>query len=253
MRQLKSIARSSAGFSLVELMIGIVVGLFLLIGLSSVYISSVRGGRTTTSANQLNQDMRALMDIMVNDLRRAGHWEAAVAGSPNPFVAPEARPKITALDANRSCILYSYDAPAAIGADHFGFQLNADGVVQATNPGSFNDTTTGCANAGWVDLTDEVTTQVTRLTFDTVGSKCLAINVANPATRVDWTTTSGNGMACVAGAPGAPSTFPDPATHRFVETRRVNIALEAASRIDPSLSVVLQESVVVRANRVIAP
>ena len=79
MRQLKSPARSNAGFSLVELMIGIVIGLFLLIGLSSVYISSVRGGRTTTQANELNQEMRALMDIMVNDIRRAGHWEAAVA------------------------------------------------------------------------------------------------------------------------------------------------------------------------------
>ncbi len=101
--------RGSAGFSLVELMVGIAVGLVVLVGLSSVYVNSVRGGRTTTAANQLNQEMRALMDIMVNDLRRAGYW----ARRPRAWQTPSWRLTTQPAINGGNCILYSYDATFA--------------------------------------------------------------------------------------------------------------------------------------------
>ena len=49
-------------------------------------------------------------------------------------------------------------------------------------------------------------------------------------------------------------TYPAPELHYFVETRRVNIELTASSRTDTTLPpLTLQESVLVRANRVIKP
>jgi len=242
-------------------MIGVVVGLFLLVGLSSIYISAVRGGRTTTSANQLNQEMRALMDIMVNDIRRAGYWGTATTGSANPFTAAATRPVIAP---GGGCIAYSYDAidlggtPGAVdNLDRFGFRLTGGGVVQAVDPGSATHTATACGSATWHDLTDSVSTEVTQLTFDTAGSKCLAILAANPATQVPWTAVAGTtGPACTSAAylaanPGG--TPPDPTTHQFVETRRINITLAARSRVDPTLTATLTESVLVRANRVTIP
>ena len=185
---LKTPPRRSAGFSLVELMIGVAIGLVLLIGLSSVYVSSVRGGRTTTAANQLNQEMRALMDIMVNDIRRAGYW----AGAETRKAQSIHRGGHVACDfiwcAHR--ILYSYDAVDLGGApnvvdaqDHFGFQLAGGGVVQAAVPGSVTSTAIPCANANWMDLTDSVATEVTQLTFDTVGLQVLRDRGRHPGER----------------------------------------------------------------------
>jgi type II secretory pathway component PulJ len=254
--------RGSAGISLVELMVGIAVGLVVLVGLSSVYVNSVRGGRTTTASNQLNQELRALMDIMVNDLRRTGHWSTAAAGVANPFMALTTQPAIN----GGNCILYSYDAtfagitPGVPGPeDRFGFRLNTGGVVQAVQPGTLASTATPCANANWEPLTDELSTQVTQLTFDTAGSKCIAFIPGNyvptdSTTYTQWTTASGNGPACDPGASNAPSPYPDTTTHHFVETRQVNITLAGQSRTDPTLpAVTLNEAVLIRANRVITP
>lgn len=244
-----SVGRSrSRGVSLVEIMVGIVVGLFVLVGLSSVYVNSVRGGRTTTAVNQLSQEMRALMDIMVNDIRRAGY------GPPEVFTDSTHIPVVSA-----GCILYSYDAPAAIvpggDPDFTGFRRTNAGVVQVIRPGTLGSTLTPCDSAAWDNLTDEVSTNVQALTFNTGGSKCVAIEIANPATIVHWVTAAGtSGPACDPLASNAPSSYPNPATHHFVETRQINITLTARSRTDASLPpLTLQESVLVRANRVSKP
>ncbi len=102
--------------------------------------------------------------------------------------------------------------------------------MQAVQPGTLASTATPCANANWEPLTDELSTQVTQLTFDTAGSKCIAFIPANyvptdSTTYTQWTTASGSGAACDPGASNAPSPYPDTATHHFVETRQVNITL----------------------------
>jgi len=259
MSMMKTGRRAIRGVSLVEIMVGITIGLFVLVGLSSVYINSVRGGRTTTATNQLSQELRALMDIMVNDIRRAGYRGPVVNGAPNPFTTPTTQPVISTLGTNRDCILYSYDAPAAIlpggDPDFTGFQLSAGGVVQMIRPGTLASTATGCNAATWDNVTDEVSTEVTRLAFNTGGSKCIAIAIATGATIASWTTAGGtNGPACAATASNAPSPYPVAAAHHFVETRRVNIELIGRSRTDATLPPLrLQETVLIRANRVIKP
>ncbi|MDP1650284.1 MAG: hypothetical protein Q8M01_19065 [Rubrivivax sp.] len=255
--------RASAGISLVELMIGIAVGLVVLVGLSSVYVNSVRGGRAATASNQLNQELRALMDIMVNDIRRTGHWSTPALGVENAFMAATTQPVI---GGGGSCILYSYDAtfagitPGVPGPeDRFGFRLNNAGVVQAVEPGTLGSTATACANASWEPVTDEISTQVTQLSFDTIGSKCIAFILGiyvptDPTTYTQWTTAAGNGPACTSTASNAPSPYPDTSTHHFVETRQINVTLAGRSRTDATLpAVTLNEAVLIRANRVITP
>lgn len=259
------------GVTLIEMMVGIVVGLIVVWGMSTVYVNSARGSRTTTSANALNQDMRAVMDIMVGDIRRAGYWNTTVGGD-NPFTAVVAFPASTAPNAVRNlvvaanCVLYSYDASHAggtagtvdAGIDFFGFRLNGT-VVQTLDPNAAVAVTSGgCAtNAQWQNLTDDRAITVTALTFDTIGSQCLAYtktsyNPNDATTFTTWQTTAGSGVACAAGASGAPGAYPA-LTNTFVETRQVNITLSAASIADPTLTRTLTETVTVRNNRIIAP
>ena len=285
---LSSKSKAIAGFTLVEMMVGIVVGLIVLWGMSSVYLNSSRSSRTTTAANQLNQDMRAVMDIMANDIRRAGYWQGAAAGV-NPFtcVTGSALPcdgvAITDIQiaASGACVLYSYDATHAggtagvvdAGIDIQGFRLNANVVQTLDSAAGLATTGTGpCAvDADWQNLTDERSITVTQLTMTTgdsndtgleTGSKCIAFKAltydeAASSTFTEWTArpTTGvyRGPACAAAAPNAVAASASDATNTFIETRQVRISLTANSVVDPTLSRTLTETVLVRNNRVVTP
>lgn len=249
------------GFSLIEFMIGIFVGLIVLWGLSTVYINSYRGSKVANTANQLNQDLRAVTDIMVNDIRRAGYGTSSTGVS--IFSAANTNLEINTAG---TCILYSYDATFAGGTagivdnlDIMGFRLSG-GVIQTLVPAALANTSTSTPCAGtavWENLTDSRAITVTSFSIDTTGSKCIAYlpatyDSADASTFTTWTTTSGNGPACISTASNAPSTYPS-ATNTFVETRQVNITLTAQSVTDASLVRTLTEKVLVRNNRIIAP
>lgn len=264
---LSPISKQQSGYSLVGLMVGIVVSLIVLTGLSSVYLNFSQGSRVTSAATQLNQDMRAVMDIMVNEIRRAGYWETATKGA-NPFTAAGTDLQIAG---SSNCILYSYDATFAGGSpgvvdsnaafmDFFGFRVSG-GVLQtllSTANLVSTSTSTQCTNGAlWESLTDQRAITVTALTFDTIGSKCISYlpttyDPTDSTTFTTWTTTGGSQSACSPAAPGAPVAYPS-ATNTFVETRQVNISLTAQSKTDSTLVRTLNGSVLVRNNRVITP
>lgn len=254
--------QKTRGFSLVELMVGVTVGLFVILAMSAVYINASRGSRDSIQANRLNQDMRAVMDIMVADIRRAGYWGSAAAGGTNPFTLRTGTPTDIYVSAN--CILYSYDATYAggtttadAGVDFFGFRLDSTtNTVQMLSSATLVDTSTACANTTWENMTDPNVIQVTALTFDTIGSRCLAYdsdnfnpNDASTASyAANWSVSTGTTTAC-ATAPPSGTTIPATAD-TYVETRQINITLTAQHASDTSLTRTLTESVLVRNNRI---
>lgn len=257
------------GISLVELMVGLVVALVVLWGISAVYLNTAATGKTTHAATQLNQDLRAMMDIMVADIRRAGSWGNATSGR-NPFSASDTDLAIIATDTSTPqigrCILYSYDATFAGGAggtvdagDIFGFRVS-NGVLQTLVQGSLTTTgtaATACANnAIWADLSDSRTTTLA-MALSTTGSRCIAFDPTvyvstDASTYTTWATTGGLEGACLSTAPGAPSPYPA-ASNTFIETRQVNITLTATSTTDATLTRDLNDTALVRNNRVISP
>ena len=64
--------KQQAGLTLVELMIGLLVGTIIIAGGLRVFTVVIRGQSDNVKLTRLNQDMRAMMDIMVRDIRRAG-------------------------------------------------------------------------------------------------------------------------------------------------------------------------------------
>ena len=102
------------GFSLVELMVGIVVGLFVVLVASAVYLNVITSSADSTRLAKLNQDMRSIMDIMTHDLHRAGYS----AGGNDIFMQRVAPATDIQISSDGSCILYTFD-------------LNRDGIVSS--------------------------------------------------------------------------------------------------------------------------
>lgn len=144
------------GLSLVELMIGLAIGLFITAAGLSVLLGQWREHLSAIAAMRLMQDLRSASDVITRDLRRAGHWAdptvaiAATAASgavANPYAA--FAPASAASDAAR----YSYSRDTTENQlldsnEQFGLRLRS-GVIELL---------LGAGN--WQALTDAGTLQV---------------------------------------------------------------------------------------------
>lgn len=171
------------GFTLIEFMIAILIGLIIIVAIGTIYITTYRSSADTLKSAQLNHDMGTTALVMVNDIRRAGYWGGAVTGSEpknNPFLTATANLQII----GNSCILYSYDANGSgfltpadqtddiDGIEYYGFKLN-NGTIQMRLSGS---TTADCDDGQWVNLLDSAEINITDLRFSFVPD---AVNIPN--------------------------------------------------------------------------
>ncbi|MGB4248412.1 MAG: prepilin-type N-terminal cleavage/methylation domain-containing protein [Pseudohongiellaceae bacterium] len=178
-----------SGFTLTELMITVALSLTVISSVMIGYLGTYSGSMSTLNSSKLNQEMSALMSMMVADIRRAGFDGAVVPGdmpTANLFntVDNTALEVFDSMSGNTqvaatgsgSCIVYTYDADqdGVVDANELlGFRLNA-GVVQMRTVGDIADPDT-CASSNntWTDLTDADFITVTTLSFDLSASMCL--------------------------------------------------------------------------------
>ncbi len=83
----RTLRRRSGGLSMVEMLVGIVVGLFLVGGALRFFADYLDDNRRLLLETRISQDLRTVADLIVRDLRRAGYWSA-----PNPGVTAPADP-----------------------------------------------------------------------------------------------------------------------------------------------------------------
>ena len=192
------LSSKQSGVTLVEMLVGMAVGVIVISGGITVYASSVRGGNEALLASKLNQEIGALMHVVANDIRRAGYWGTAITGQAdqNPFNLPGSTTLVVLDDMNSNtiqpatgqgtCITYAYDATYVPGSvagaventDLFGFRLNGT-VVQMRQNGSVDGAScvggscNSCTNGVWQDVTDPDVVQITQLNFDLSSSQCL--------------------------------------------------------------------------------
>ncbi|MFN2644776.1 MAG: PilW family protein [Burkholderiales bacterium] len=86
---------SARGFSLVELMISMTIGLLLLTALATIFANSSRGQREAALSAQQIENGRYAIDLVSEDVRHAGYW-GYYGATDNP---PGAMPDPCALDA----------------------------------------------------------------------------------------------------------------------------------------------------------
>jgi len=68
-----NISVTQKGFSIVELMVALLLGLFLVSGVTAMYISSKQSYRVTDNLSRLQESMRFSLDFLSRDIRMAGY------------------------------------------------------------------------------------------------------------------------------------------------------------------------------------
>ncbi|MFZ2653135.1 MAG: hypothetical protein WA210_23880 [Burkholderiaceae bacterium] len=125
------------GISMVELLVGLAVGLFIAAAGVTLMAGNLRENRALLLESRLMQDLRTASDIITRDLRRAGYWAGAAAAvqAPagtasvvNPYLA--VAPSSAASDA--VSFAFSRDSTENHSLDsneQFGFRLRR-GVIE---------------------------------------------------------------------------------------------------------------------------
>lgn len=220
------------GFSLVELMISIVVGLIVIVGVLGVFGSAIKSHSDNLRMTRLNQELRTVMNMMVRDIRRAGfngNARAALGpttGNTNLFSDPAVTNLNLTPGTPASCVTfaYDYDGDAILGTgagttpdERYGYRLDAvANVVEMRQGGA------GCTAGGWVNITDEDSIEIVALG-------------ANPALQFTVTSTAVD----IDGSLTTPSTM---------TIRNVEIILSGRLKSDPSVARTLRETVRVSAD-----
>jgi prepilin peptidase dependent protein B len=120
------------GMSIVELMIGVAIGLVVVAGGAKLLADGLIGNRRTTVEARISQDLRAAADIMTRDLRRAGYWQQpwnGVSAAPAPNLY---RNITTTTTLGAEAVTYSYDKDGNLtldAAENLGFQIGSVGGV----------------------------------------------------------------------------------------------------------------------------
>ena len=67
----RRVRRRSSGVGLVELMVALVVGLVVVGAVLALVVAIMKSNRETLQSTRLNQELRATLALIANDLRRA--------------------------------------------------------------------------------------------------------------------------------------------------------------------------------------
>ncbi|MDO9285355.1 MAG: hypothetical protein Q7U26_10690 [Aquabacterium sp.] len=150
--------RLRRGVSIVELMVGITVGLLVVSGALSMSASNLDKSRRLLSDVRFNQDLRVAADLVTRDLRRAGYWGEAIRGTQaiGATAATAQNPYAGVTGSAGAGFTYQFSRDVAENGtldanEQFGFRIHA-GALQMRGDAD-----------GWRDVTD---TKVMRMADD---------------------------------------------------------------------------------------
>lgn len=221
------------GFSLIELMISIVVGLIVIVGVLGVFGSAIKSHSDNLRMTRLNQELRTVMNMMVRDIRRAGFNGDAqlalgpTAGNTNLFSDPAGTNLNLTPGTPASCVTFAYDSNGngilEIGAgttpdERYGYRLDA--VADAVEMRQLGAACSATSN--WVNITDENTIEIVALG----ANPALQFTVTNTPVDIDGSGTTTSTMTI----------------------RNVGIILSGRLKSDPSVARTLRETVRVSAD-----
>lgn len=96
-----------------ELMVGLTVGFIVIGGIMTIYTQTAGSSASTISSARLNQELNAIMQLMTNDIRRAGYWADFAPSSSNdknPFNDSTLGYQLQiGTWSSKPCVTYTYD------------------------------------------------------------------------------------------------------------------------------------------------
>jgi type II secretory pathway component PulJ len=176
------------GLSIVELMVGITIGLIVVAAATVVVTNQVVDNRRLLLETQLQQDLRASADIITRELRRSGAllqeaalytvWHPGLTG--DVFANPRATP-LTPASGTSTETTFSYHAAVGVLGTPYGYRLTG-GVIQ-----------TRLQAGGWQDLTDGRAMEITAFNVTRLPDTSLRVPCPKPcadATASCWPTVN---------------------------------------------------------------
>jgi type IV pilus assembly protein PilW len=209
---------------MVELLIGVAIGLVIAAATATFLAGNLRDNRSLLVESRLMQDLRTAGDIITRDLRRSGYWADAAAGvwstgasgvATNPYLALS--PATAASDS--ASFAFSRDATENNVVDsneQFGFRLRNRAIEMQLGAGN------------WQALTDSGSVTVT------------AFTVTPSAERVTL------GEICPAPCPTGSATCPP-----RLEIRSLAVQLSGKAAADPAVTRTVRSQVRLRSDPVI--
>lgn len=142
--------KNSKGFTLVELMVSITIGILVLTGATQLYLNVFRSNTDGVRLQRFEQTVHVLAETMVSDLRRAGYQRLGIT------LTPQANTKFFTAVGTPKCILFNYSNKDPVNnvwkQYWYGYQLSGQ-VIHFYESKTANGS---CANlTGWVALTDD--------------------------------------------------------------------------------------------------
>ncbi len=184
------------GISIVELLVGVALGLFLIAGATSLFVANLGNSRKMLVEARVNQDLRAAADLIARDLRRAGYWENAISGTvatTSVTTPPRNQYATVTPDTANSTISYTYarDTNDTVQSnEQFGFRLSAGTIEMQTSTGVWQTVTdpavvtitalTISPTASPIDVRDSCAKTCCSATDVTAGT-CATANITSPA------------------------------------------------------------------------
>lgn len=140
--------RRRRGLSIVELLVGVAIGLIVAQGALSLFVRNITASRRLLYETRLNQDLRAAADLVARDLRRAGYWGNAIQGTNavGATAATALNPYSAVDTTSASQITYEFSRDGTENntldsAEQFGFRLSSGALQMQTDNGSWTDIT----------------------------------------------------------------------------------------------------------------
>ncbi len=232
--------KHTKGLSLTELLIGLLVGTFVVAGGVKIFSNNVKSSSDNSHVNALNQDLRTMLELMLHDIRRAGYATSQPDDNVdtkiddllknNPFSEIQ-------IDNANTCIVYTYNKNANTTVDNnerFGFKLITDNTF---NPPKKvlkvrrSATALACNVGSWENMTAP-DVEITDLTF-TLSETPLNVSKAlsNPLDPPELACNSGD---------------------KCQYLRTVNLIIKGRSTDNPPANQMLTGSVKIRNDRYLA-
>lgn len=100
-RRLHAPSGRAAGFTLIELMVAMVLGLIVIGAVLALVLSMIRSNNQTIQATRLTQELRATAAVITSELQRAGSAE-------NPFDLTASTALAAVNTTTDGCLVYNY-------------------------------------------------------------------------------------------------------------------------------------------------
>ena len=156
------------GMSIIELLIGVVVGFIVVAGAVKLMVDTLGSNRRLLLETRVNQDLRAAADLIVRDIRRAGYWANSTKGI---FTTTGSGTVVTnpyreiSLVANEIKYRYARDVnDSADDPEQASFRL-AGGVLQFMN-----------GEGNWQAISDPKVVSITNLSITTSGMRLIELH-----------------------------------------------------------------------------